>query len=716
MTGQRIRLATILLPASALAVVAAAAVVLWADFTPEQRRGVAELFTPPRIGLVALFALALAGVLGLLSRRMVAPLVRGAQRIAEALQLVAHGNPDHRLSPETVPELRALAAAANDLAGVRSTLLADAGSVAAEAKARVEEERNRLAALVAELDQSVLVCNRDGRVLLYNAAAMALVGTSSTGGAGELLGLGRSVFGMVDRAVVTHAVEAMERQLARDQHDSTNFVTTTHDGRLLRVRAAPVVSPESDADATRRLAGYVLLLSDVTEHVDADARRVTLFQGLVETTRAALANIRAAIENLTEHPEMDVARRTRFATIIRDEAIGLSDRLHRIAADAAADQRTRWPLDEMRGEDLLTLAQSRIERRVGLPTKLETVDPTLWLRVDSFSLAQGLTCVAARLKDEFRVREVRFRLVPAAGHAQLDILWQGPPLSSETAFTWQGEPFTAGGEESPLTLSEVIGRHGGEMWYQRDVPSQVSYFRFLLPLAESRAAVHLRDAPKSRPEFYDFDLFARSPASDALDERSLHDLAYTVFDTETTGLRPAEGDEIISIGAVRIVNGRLLRGETFECLVDPKRSLSEASIAIHGITADALRGQPTIDEVLPRFRRFAADTVLVGHNAAFDMRFLQLKEAQTGVRFEQPVLDTLLLSAIVHPAQASHSLEEAAARLGVTVVGRHTALGDALVTADVFMRLIPLLSARGIRTLGEARAASESTFYARLKY
>jgi DNA polymerase-3 subunit epsilon len=85
-----------------------------------------------------------------------------------------------------------------------------------------------------------------------------------------------------------------------------------------------------------------------------------------------------------------------------------------------------------------------------------------------------------------------------------------------------------------------------------------------------------------------------------------------VFDTETTGLNPAEGDEIIALGAVRILNGRLLAGETFECLVDPQRSLPDASVAVHGITREMLAGQPTIDGVLPRFRRFAEDTVLVG--------------------------------------------------------------------------------------------------------
>ena len=93
-------------------------------------------------------------------------------------------------------------------------------------------------------------------------------------------------------------------------------------------------------------------------------------------------------------------------------------------------------------------------------------------------------------------------------------------------------------------------------------------------------------------------------------------------------------------------------------LVDPGRPLKPESIPIPGITEDMVRGKPSIDLVLPAFHEFCADTVLIAHNAAFDMRFLQLKEKQTGVRFTQPVLDTLLLSAVVHPNQESHKLDD----------------------------------------------------------
>ena len=167
---------------------------------------------------------------------------------------------------------------------------------------------------------------------------------------------------------------------------------------------------------------------------------------------------------------------------------------------------------------------------------------------------------------------------------------------------------------------------------------------------------------------------------------------------------------------MRIVNARLLKHEIFEQLINPQRPVGKASSRIHGIEAQALLGQPTIGEVLPQFQHYCEDTVLVAHNAAFDMRFLELKEAVTGIRFTQPVLDTLLLSVIVHPSQEGHNLEAVAERLGVSVIGRHTALGDALVTGEIFLRLLPLLAEHGIVTLGQALEASRATYHARLQY
>jgi DNA polymerase-3 subunit epsilon len=327
-----------------------------------------------------------------------------------------------------------------------------------------------------------------------------------------------------------------------------------------------------------------------------------------------------------------------------------------------------------------------------------------------------------RLEQGWGAMRMQLRLAPSektAGRAELDLVFPVQPMSTETVVAWETEALEGTSGATEITLRDVVERHGGAFWFERERARQKAFFRFLLPLAGEAAALEAAAVMQhdSRPEFYDFDLFRQSDAAGtALGERRLAELTFTVFDTETTGLQPSAGDEIIQIGATRIVAGKLRRQDSFEQLVDPGRALSEAGIAIHGIQPAMLRGQPTVDAVLPAFHAFAADSVLVAHNAAFDMRFLQLKEEVSGVRFEMPVLDTLLLSAVLHPNQESHSLEAIAERLGVAVHDRHTAMGDASVTAEVFVRMIPLLEAAGIGTLGQALEASRKSYLARVRY
>jgi len=209
------------------------------------------------------------------------------------------------------------------------------------------------------------------------------------------------------------------------------------------------------------------------------------------------------------------------------------------------------------------------------------------------------------------------------------------------------------------------------------------------------------DALPPRPEFYDFDLFKLQPEYE-ISEIPLKELRCVVFDTETTGLEPSKGDEIISIGAVRIVNGRSVSGETFYQLVNPGKEIPKASIKFHGITDKDVKDKPDASAVLPRFNRFCGRAALVAHNAAFDMKFLELKEKISGVSFTNPVLDVLLLSAFLHDHTADHSLNATAERLGIDISGRHTALGDAMTTAAIFLAMLEPLAARGVITLGDA--------------
>ena len=209
-----------------------------------------------------------------------------------------------------------------------------------------------------------------------------------------------------------------------------------------------------------------------------------------------------------------------------------------------------------------------------------------------------------------------------------------------------------------------------------------------------------------RPAFYDFDLFDQVLDRDLL-ATSLRDLNLVVFDTETTGLEPSRGDEIVQIAGVRVLNARLLAGDHFDELVNPAIPIPKASTRIHGISDEMVAGKAPVAEVLLRFHAYVGDAMLVAHNAAFDMKFLKLKERELGVEFDHAVLDTLLLSVILQPNHVTHTLDAIAHRFGVQSHNRHSALGDALTTAEVFVKMIDVLEARGIRHLGEALEAAD---------
>ncbi len=692
--------------------------LVWLDMREAERNMLTELLLSrlPVGTMMTLFGFVI-GVLVL--HKLFKHYVEGLLRMAETLRLMLGANRNFRVTPEGPPEVQQLAQAANDLAQQRDALMDDVDSQIARAKASVEEEKNRLAALMSELAQAVVVCNLDGRILLYNNRArlqfkaLAQGPTSVAGGA--LIGLGRSIFSILEKTQIEHAREVIDQRLAAGKLPISTFTTTTRGGQLLRIQMVPVLAASVDSQA-RALTGYVLTVENITRSIEEEERRDRALHTLSQGSRSAIGNIRAAVANLIDYPDMEPELRERFLRVIDDEVAKRSLVIDQTMSQFSDSLKTRWPLEDILGIDIIAAAQRRIDDKLKLPTKTEEVDASLWIKADSFSLVFALVCLASKLQDHYEPRELRFRLTTNGKLAYLDLIWAGPAMSSETFYTWEMESMQVGSDTTPLTLRDVIDRHGGEIWYEREKAAHRAFFRFVLPVStpEAEQVVEERHVT-GRPEYYDFDLFKFEDKSIDLD-RKLSDLTYTVFDTETTGLEPSNGDEIIQVGAARIVNGRLLRQETFDQLVDPEIPLKPEGIPIHGITEDMVRGQPNIDLVLPAFHEFCEDTVLIAHNAAFDMRFLQLKEERTGIRFTQPVLDTLLLSAVVHPNQESHKLDVILERLGITIGTRHNALEDALATGEVFLKLVKLLEDQGIVTVRQALEASEKTYFARVKY
>jgi len=261
------------------------------------------------------------------------------------------------------------------------------------------------------------------------------------------------------------------------------------------------------------------------------------------------------------------------------------------------------------------------------------------------------------------------------------------------------------GREVALVASGSDGaqRYSARMKPLGDAPG------YLLILDDSTAEIGPEAA---RPLVYDFALLDQ-PHDLAMEARRLEDLAYVVFDTETTGLLPHK-DEIVQLGAVRVLRGRILPGEEIDQLVDPGRPIPPGSTRVHGITDAMVAGSPGIDRVAASFNRFATGAVIVAHNAPFDMAFLRRQAKQSGLVWDNPILDTVLLSAVLFGTSESHTLDAICLRLGVVLPAerRHTALGDARATAEVLCRMLPILKAQGLETLGAV--LEETRRYGRL--
>ena len=223
-------------------------------------------------------------------------------------------------------------------------------------------------------------------------------------------------------------------------------------------------------------------------------------------------------------------------------------------------------------------------------------------------------------------------------------------------------------------------------------------------LRAARGALDDSSGSLPRPELHDLldlELMTSQSAGEG-SRRPLADLVYVVLDVETTGLRPDRGDRVVSLAAVRVRDGQVRRDEVFDALVNPGRPIPARSSAIHGITDERVAGMPSLEDVLPAFLRFTGDAVIVGHEVWFDLAFLEPEARRMGlptIPSGNGVVDTRLCSRLIHGSFPDHTLDAVAERFGVAVQGRHSALGDALATAEVLVRLLPLLRRRGISTL-----------------
>lgn len=638
--------------------------------------GLARTLTP----LMAMTVLALFGFLIALMRQMNTKLLAPAARLQAAFSRVADEGP-------------AAVAGVRDpglLAGLvrEASQLLEGHGAAAQDEASVRESvvRGRLETVLRDLHDGVLICTLDHQVLLYNARALEILHVTGD------VGLDRPLFETMAARPFLHALLRLQARFFAGRHKEHA------DGLSLMLIAGTM-------DGKHTIKGRMSLMMDEAGQVPVGY--VVTFEDFTNALATALWRERALFESRNDVK----AKLGRLAELAEDGALGeafrdLEDEVNRLDTMLLDVVAGAWPMSAVFSATLFHCVADRNSEDRDLAF-MEEGDP-VWLHCDSASVTDLLDRLANRIAVDFSVSEFRVLATLASdGEAYIDLIYEGGIVDRDGLTGWLDEPLEP--DLGAVTGSDVLHRHRTELTCG-EIGEGMARLRLPMKIAAERYERPGRSQAPAAPrrEFYDFDLLQRPHATN-LDQRSLRSLTCVVFDTETTGLEPSNGDEIISIGAVRIVNGRLLRGEIFNEFVNPKRPIPAASTKIHGITQAMVADAPVITQTLPRFHSYVGPGVMIAHNAAFDMKFLSLKEKMIGMRFDQPVLDTLLLAAHALGRDESLSLDGLSERFGIELApeDRHTALGDALATGSVFLKLLPLLEAKGVVTLGDAIAASD---------
>ena len=177
-----------------------------------------------------------------------------------------------------------------------------------------------------------------------------------------------------------------------------------------------------------------------------------------------------------------------------------------------------------------------------------------------------------------------------------------------------------------------------------------------------------------------------------------------VIDTETTGSN-AFTASIIQMGGIQIKNGELNTNQTLEELVNPDKPIDQDATAKHGLTEEHIKYAQSFKNAKEKLDNFIARQIAVGHHIAYDLTVLKRCTQEAGLEWQQPrALCTRLLAKAIEPTLANHSLDTLANWYQIEIEKRHNAYYDAILTAKLFLKLIPLLRELGVRTLAEAEA------------
>lgn len=637
----------------------------------------------------AFFMIAFVILIATLAWWMANQYMRPILEIRHGAEIVSRINLDHRIRITAGDEIEELAIAFNLMAENLGKSYGELEERVREATRTLQEERNRLATVLRTMVDGVVVANEAAETILMNPRARIILGRGYTSGIGAPL----SRILPSDR--LNFHLKRLRRKWAAGGETVEKVIFPLRTGMILEGSLSVIPGSEGER------AGFLLVFRDLSAPSGAGNRLEETVQEMPRLLRGPVATSRSLVETIQKHREMPAEKQQTFLKAIAEEMDLLTERISTMEDAASSARTSRWPAIPSNPRELLNEAMASV---IDIAFEIEAGDaPIPSVQVEPFSWVASLRCVLQWIAE----KSVKTPSVVAS--LQVD---EGTvvttfrvkcPFSGDLA-ELESLMVSPAGEE-PLPLGESVRKNHGEIWARISADFLEVRLALLQPATISETGI-ADGLIEGEPEFYNFDLFLPRPVFEREDllQGYLTDLNYVIVDTETTGLQLSQGDKVISISGVRIQRGKVQNSGIFNTLVNPGRPIPAESTAIHRIDDSMVADAPTMSEVYQQFVEYLGDSVLVAHNAAFDKKCLDMAAAEAGLPLiNNPVLDTIFLSYALHQEIEGHSLEAIAERMGITIEGRHTSLGDARATAHIFLGLLALLPARGVRTLADAK-------------
>jgi len=638
---------------------------------------------------VALFTILFVILVATMAWWMADQYMRPILEITRGAEIISRINLDHRIKIDAGDEIKELAIEFNLMAENLGKAYNELEGRVRDATMTLQEERNRLATVLRTMVDGVIVANEAAETILMNPRARIILGR------GYSSGIGSPLSRIFPGERLGFHMDRLRRGWEPGREAVEEVIFPLRDGKLLKGSLSVIPGPGGER------AGFLLVFRNLNALSGEDTRFEETLLEMPLLLRGPVATSHALIETLQRHQQMSAEKQREFLSALAEEMDRLSVRLTAIEEAASSARTSRWPAVPSNPRELLEEAVSSLP---GISIEIGSDQPIPAVLVEPFSWVASLRCtlhwleqrgagqigIGANLKVEDGAVVTTFRVSGP---------FAGDPNELESL-----ELVSAG--EEPIPLGEAVRRNHGELWTRSSGESMEVRLALLqaTAAAESNCAVGLIEG---EPEFYNFDLFLPRPVLEREDllQAELADLDYVVVDTETTGLQLSHGDRVVSISAIRIQRGRIQNSDIFNTLVNPGRPIPPESTEIHGIDDRMVADAPAMSEVYPQFVEYLGNSILVAHNAAFDKQCLDMAAAETGLPpIDNPVLDTIFLSYALHKEIEGHSLDAIAERMGITIEGRHSSLGDARAAAQIFLGLMILLPGRGVRTLAEAKS------------